>query len=75
MTKWISVKEGLPEEPKENDPYRKSYLVYLNKSFGCKYATWVYLGDGEWWWEELDETLTDAVTHWMPLPEPPKSEK
>lgn len=24
---------------------------------------------------ELDEVITEGVTHWMPLPEPPKEEK
>ena len=23
---------------------------------------------------ELDEVITEGVTHWMPLPEPPKEE-
>ena len=70
---WISVKDRLPEWKNIRDC--KSYYVYLNNSFGCKYDVWVYVGNGKWWWEQQDETFTDAVTHWMPLPKPPESEE
>lgn len=69
---WISVEDRLPEWKNKEDC--KSYYVYLDESFGCRYAVWVYIGEGIWWREDIDITETEAVTHWMPLPEPPESE-
>lgn len=62
--KWISVKEKLPE----ND---YNYLVFTSDRNDAVIAT--YYGDGEWL--EYDSTnLIPLVTHWMPLPEPPKED-
>lgn len=62
--RWIPVTERLPE------PW-KDVLVYSRYDF-CETA--VYIGvPGKWrvTWNHgmLD---VDSVTHWMPLPEPPK---
>lgn len=65
--RWIPVTEGLPKRPK-NWPrceLRRCYfLVALEsgcvKSLGFEFATM------EW------HTVGSPVTHWMPLPEPPK---
>ena len=63
VTKWISVKERLPEEGED-------VLAYLGE--GIFEICWM-LKDGVW--ETRDSYLdTDAVTHWMALPEPPKEE-
>lgn len=76
VQKWISVEDRLPEEDGK-------YLV-LNESgnmFDTEYSD--YSGFGYWRmyydpdplalagseWYELDD-----ITHWMPLPEPPKGE-
>ena len=61
VQEWISVKDRLPEE----DGY---YLCYV-ESFvfqGSHFITLLnfYVGEG----------FGDVVTHWMPLPEPPKGE-
>lgn len=61
--RWISVKDHLPEEEGKyliccSDGYRTT-AEYENK-------TWlVYTGR----YEEVED-----VTHWMPLPEPPKGD-
>ena len=58
---WIPVSEGFPE----NDGI---YLTYNKKK---KYEFHFFQIGKRMWpaiWEE------DAVTHWMPLPEPPKGE-
>ena len=62
--KWISVEERLPEDCGE-----VLFVLYGR----------VYLGD--YLWNEAFETPAgsvffagEAVTHWMPLPEPPKEE-
>ena len=63
---WISVKDGLPE------PWKR-VLIYSRHDF-CESA--FYIGvPGEWrvtWNHEMLDA--DSVTHWMPLPEPPKGE-
>lgn len=66
VQEWISVKNRLPE------PW-KQVLIYSLHDF-CESA--VYIGvPGKWrvtWNHEMLDA--DSVTHWMPLPEPPKGE-
>ena len=58
---WISVKERLPEE-------NKNYLVYgVFLPLGVK-AMDMNRFDGTKWLTSADV----EITHWMPLPEPPK---
>lgn len=60
MPKWIPVTERLPEKS-------GSYLVYVYgevTEMDCWRGKWHMLGDD----------YTKAVTHWMPLPKPPKEE-
>lgn len=89
MPRWISVEERLPEgeDPvlilvKETEHYglhkEKSKVYY------CQYLA--YWDDEEWYttWCNGCRKITDTanepnaddyeVTHWMPLPEPPKEE-
>ena len=59
---WISVKERLPETGQEVLMWQECQ-PYAPGSFRydmCVYNTGVY----QPWWKH--------VTHWMPLPEPPK---
>lgn len=72
---WISVKDRLPEED-------IAVLVYgqvLNDPPDVIGVRRRYNGDQEWkyTWESEDGFIyrEDDVTHWMPLPEPPKEEK
>jgi hypothetical protein len=65
MPDWISVKERLPQD-------RYSVLVYCpdNKcAFTAYYddsvGKWVHFGG-------LPDEVYRPVSHWMPLPEPPK---
>lgn len=62
--KWISVKDRLPEA-------EGMYIVYIPLTGGTIVAA-DYL-DGHWIDWEVD--LTERVTHWMPLPEPPEEER
>ena len=83
VPKWISVKDGLPEED-------GSYLVTTN-DFGNRQGVNIrwFAKDGEtvdeyelagqkcvWYFydSEYGYVSTNSVTHWMPLPEPPKGE-
>ncbi len=72
MAEWISVKDRLPEE-------KGQYLCLLNICEICEYKVlrfsqtflgklmfFVYDGNG------CSEVTN--VTHWMPLPKPPKGE-
>ena len=62
---WISVKDRLPEKKNE------AYLCSLDSCLfpGSQYISIrAFCGDGEW-------DANGTVTHWMPLPEPPKEGK
>lgn len=62
-SKWISVKDRLPKAGED-------VIAYLGE--GIFEICWM-LKDGVW--ETRDSYLdTDAVTHWMALPELPKEE-
>ena len=58
--KWIPVTERLPEK-------NGSYLVYV-------YGEVTEMDCWHGKWHRLRDDYTKAVTHWMPLPEPPKEE-
>ena len=75
MSEWISVKDRLPIEDDD-------YLTYVMDN-GCSYRCEVQsfykdqkklkgmYGDCFSHWE-LTKWDDDIVTHWMPLPKPPK---
>lgn len=65
MSEWISVKE---EEPK---PYME-VIIYSKKLKMVTVATFDSACND---WDLGDHTFNhpfDAVSHWMPLPQPPK---
>lgn len=75
---WISVKDRLPEVPTDSFPYAKTYPVVVRK-FGnhrevmyMEYASYIFKGEiiSLWKWNSLNAPY--EVTHWIPLPEPPK---
>ena len=57
---WISVDDRLPNPGQE-------VLVYLPEMI----ETTIYHGSK--WDEPWDTMHGDEITHWMPLPEPPKA--
>lgn len=64
--RWISVKERLPED----DGY---FLCNCND--GSPDVVCMYYGDGEFLTPEPElSNLSHIITHWMPLPQPPKEE-
>lgn len=68
MSEWISVKDRLPD-PKVTDKNPPTVLAVKQGMVGkiiCV-ARW----NGADWIEKGKEI---TVTHWMPLPEPPKEE-
>lgn len=67
---WISVKDSLPETT-SNGTFRSSNYVLIYPD--CVKARYEEALDKRWtqWYSPfIDDTL--EVTHWMPLPEPPK---
>ena len=77
MSEWISVDERLPNETKD-------FLVVLNgedidiRLFNSRnepYQTYQFMLDKFLFIDNYGDChTTDRVTHWMPLPEPPKME-
>ena len=61
VQEWISVDDRLPE---------KDEIVII-----CTDENFIYAGEliGDTWFLDND-SWTETVTHWMPLPEPPKGE-
>ena len=62
VPKWISVDERLPEKPGAYGAYASGMHLVLG-----------FDENGNWWDEEYFN-YNESVTHWMPLPEPPKEE-
>ena len=83
VNEWISVKDRLPDKDGE-------YLVFEKGSYGNQIRTLRFAKDGRkvdkydfyrgWknvWYRydsEWGHITIDSVTHWMPLPQPPKGE-
>ncbi len=70
VQKWISVDDRLPED--SNDGFADAVLV--TDGFVQHMA---YFVGGEWRFAEsgeIKEPMWYRITHWMPLPQPPKGE-
>lgn len=60
---WVSVKDGLPEDTKQK-------IVFHKRGVSFAYFS------GNYWWSSIGGRHSlDTVTHWMPLPEPPKEDE
>lgn len=63
---WISVKDRLPEEPGR-------YLCWFGKNTFAVGASIVpYIPDLHWFASLESLERYENVTHWMPMPEPPR---
>ena len=69
--KWIPVTERLPKPFTPVLVYRKSFGTLPPYIKVDKMILWN--DDTQVWTDEI-ETWKTVVTHWMPLPEPPKGE-
>ena len=63
LPRWIPVTERLPEDGAEVLAWSQSGFAYVD--------WWI---DGAWKVNSLVDGKYEFVTHWMPLPEPPKEE-
>lgn len=72
IVKWISVKDQLPKV--EGD-----YLTFYPDKYGNSMVcirSWLHWANGFSWYYSWNERCDEVeVTHWMPLPKPPKTEK
>lgn len=71
MGEWISVKDRLPDR---TERVLCACWDYVTKSYWHE-LLWFENGN---WWKSLatyDANYNKHVTHWMPLPEPPKEDK
>lgn len=71
MGEWISIKEKAPIDGQRVIYYFEPLGMFLGKYATCKgsdaeYGTHCFYSEHGY--------LTDDVTHWMPLPEPPKDD-
>ena len=64
---WISVKDRLPEK-------NKSVIGWYKDNPFSKFCPEVVSWNGKGWVFVYGRRYVTAVTHWMPLPEPPKEE-
>jgi hypothetical protein len=67
-SKWIPVTERLPEGDKVVLCYKADRGIRLGKLLDATYANGVQA------FMDRDRVFAFGVTHWMPLPEPPKGE-
>lgn len=78
-SKWISVEDRLPKEDKYN---LSDEVLCLTSKFGRRGNLECYQllsTENGIWYDKLDRKFEDNpdfwyVTHWMPLPQPPKTE-
>ena len=82
VQEWISVKDRLPED---SGYYLVVYRNKYNGIVSIAFDMYVKCNVGEWWESEFACDITkqflwatrlqeQEVTHWMPLPQPPKGE-
>ena len=75
MTEWISVKDRLPENVNIEHltvGYSKAVLGYVTNNLCVFCVIYDYERKA---WRYFDDTyhiVRHEITHWMPLPEPPK---
>jgi hypothetical protein len=63
--RWIPVTERLPEYCKHVLVYAGFFQPYIEAGYYCEDRKWRFT---------YDDTEIVGVSHWMPLPEPPKEE-
>ena len=67
VQEWISVKDRLPQE-------NGRYLT-ANKRWDDKINVFdLWFNGGFWYVDGEDDVFDFEVTHWMPMPNPPKGE-
>ena len=70
VQQWISVKDRLPEEKQLVLAVCKSGKIFVGYYWNC-HGTIIWAIKTA---RDSTKNITQIVTHWMPLPEPPKGE-
>ena len=81
MSEWISVEDRLPSR-EGLEPDEVEYVLVSEQYFaaitGEKLGSYVSIcGFGHDGWSKFDNfgyVRTENITHWMPMPRPPKEE-
>lgn len=75
LPKWVPVTEQLPKT-RESILGKKSSKVIVAFRFddGTQGTGTAHTLNGEWVFEDHIIVVARTITHWMPLPEPPKEE-
>ena len=70
---WINVKDRKPKLKHSEDNFKYSDTVIVTNGKYRTSARWLHYTLGGWygWYDDGDEELK-GITHWMPMPEPPK---
>ena len=67
---WISVNDKLPEPETDVLGFRYDHVeVFTYRYDKVGSLEFMYMDDSGYWWK----AFAPRVTHWMPLPEPPKN--
>lgn len=62
---WINVKDRLPENT-------DNVLAFSSKAHNVNCSVEVAFLDEDKQWKGAPTYFTDGITHWQPLPDPPK---
>lgn len=76
MDRWIRVEDEMPPMAGYQDGTTDRVLVYMQKPFAPRrvVAFGEWSEDGFRWYFDDRAEKSHRVSHWMPLPEPPKRE-
>jgi len=79
--KWISVEDRMPSNDTEVLTIKNNSISDYCYPHTNEEAQLIAFFSGEVWWDSAfpeevkEDNMVEYVTHWMPLPEPPESNK
>ena len=68
-TRWVPISDG---NPKKSGYYCVTVKHWVDGESGTRVAYWNGI---DWFSYDKRKEITPRVTHWMPMPEPPKEEQ